>query len=107
MAQSKSRSQGVSRREVQQMLNAIVKPALASIRDLERRLKALERQAGKPATKTVRRPIRRATRKPTKVMRRSAQSSAPGLSVSSPPSEGPAPQEISGENTASMPRPGG
>ena len=54
MAQSRSRSQGVSRREVQQLINAVVKPALASVRNLERRLKAVERQAGKSKTTTAR-----------------------------------------------------
>jgi hypothetical protein len=63
MAQSRSRSQGVSRREVQQLINALVKPAMASLRDLERRLKAVERQAGKSkATKA--RPARRTSAKP-------------------------------------------
>jgi hypothetical protein len=62
---AQSRSQGVSRREVQQMLSAVVKPALASIRELERRLKALERQAGKSATTTARRPRRRTTARST------------------------------------------
>ena len=73
MVQSRSRSQGITRREVQRLVDASVKPALARVRELDKRLKAVERRAGNSTTATARRPARRTKRKATEVQPSGAQ----------------------------------
>jgi len=67
-----SRSQGVSRREVQQLINASVKSALERVRELDRRLKVVERGVSKSTIMTARRPTRSSGPKSSRPSRRTA-----------------------------------